>query len=565
MYNEILDVWMMPCPYPYGLENFQQAYDNLKAGKSAQVLTRSQAAEFAGEEELKPTHYALKIYPKNEDEQWEVEMMQDVAVLYIPFDYVQLTPQEVEKVTQTRSTFNTFTEKSPYTVTYDYTDATDGGPTEPVTYQIPILYTVWPVDKPLPDDLEYEIDHEIFQPRDAATQIGNSETLMILANEAVSAARGVPARTLTTTTSPATRYYGDYLTLYANVKSYDGVMGSNIPMPNLKVQYTVEEGAVGGWLSGTTIRDGSIAIETRIPYMTSGSEWYEIESFMVYYQDPAGKWKITTGNSTAPHSISMWVTLPAGRNAVLYPSEIIVPQRDRQANQIWRAANYFFNTQTDIPNQPGNTLRIIANNYSDPNAKGSFSPYSCTINIYNNGHPQGDVIGTTLHELGHFTHCYQTQSIYHNSHPFLQESFASYVGWYPGEEYYKSLGWKQPDGLLTVGQVQPYVDDYNVNVTGQCRQDWTKEYNAISNGINIGWYSPLFIDMTDQIDQSAYFKYNYYSPGDPISGISPSMIWSIISTSQSWAQCRQKITNVVGSRPGFSGWIDNFDKSPANK
>ncbi len=145
VYNEVVDAWMIPQADPYTLANFQAAYDNLAAGKSAQTLSKAQAAEFAAAKKLAPTHYALKIYPHDEEEQWRVEMTEDVQVAYIPFDWVQLSPEEGEKAAQakTRSAAaNTFAEKSPYTVTYDYTDATDGGPTGPVTYQLPILYTV---------------------------------------------------------------------------------------------------------------------------------------------------------------------------------------------------------------------------------------------------------------------------------------------------------------------------------------------------------------------------------------------------------------------------------------
>ncbi len=108
IYNEVLDLWMMPRP---GAQTF--------------AATTGQ-----------PTHYALKIYPKTEAEQREIEMMKDVQVAYIPFDYVQLTQQEVEQVAHTRSAATTFAERSPYTVTYDNVESTDGGPTGPQTYPL---------------------------------------------------------------------------------------------------------------------------------------------------------------------------------------------------------------------------------------------------------------------------------------------------------------------------------------------------------------------------------------------------------------------------------------------
>ncbi len=56
-------------------------------------------------------------------------------------------------------------------------------------------------------------------------------------------------------------------------------------------------------------------------------------------------------------------------------------------------------------------------------------------------------MGATLHELGHLTHYWNntytnpnTTVSYSSTHLLLQESFASYVGWYLGEEYYKTVG-----------------------------------------------------------------------------------------------------------------------------
>ncbi len=81
VYNEVVDAWMVPQADPYTLENFPKAYDKLAAQKSTQTLSKAQAAEFAASKKLAPTHYALKIYPKTEAEQWQVEMMEDVQAV----------------------------------------------------------------------------------------------------------------------------------------------------------------------------------------------------------------------------------------------------------------------------------------------------------------------------------------------------------------------------------------------------------------------------------------------------------------------------------------------------
>ncbi len=122
VYNETVDAWMIHKADPYTLANFQVAYDNLATGKSKQPLSKSLSAQFDPARKLSPTHYALKIYPKTEEEQWQVEMMEDVQVAYIPFCYTKLTQTEVKKLPQTQTkvvgmeaarTF-TFSEKNPY-------------------------------------------------------------------------------------------------------------------------------------------------------------------------------------------------------------------------------------------------------------------------------------------------------------------------------------------------------------------------------------------------------------------------------------------------------------------
>ena len=239
VYNEVVDAWMIPQADPYTLENFQNAYDKLAAGKAAQTLSRAQAAEFAAAKKLAPTHYALKIYPHNEEEQWRVEMMEDVQVSYIPFDYAQLTLQEVEKLpqaqTKTRSAADTFAEKSPYTVTYVYSDDSYGGPTGPVTYQLPILYTVWPVSKSLPDDLEYVIDYDVFLPYTVSGKSISEETLRVLWSEAVPDIPIISTQELTRLSTRAPAMYIWPLT--GSVYSFDNTVGTDVPMANLKVRF----------------------------------------------------------------------------------------------------------------------------------------------------------------------------------------------------------------------------------------------------------------------------------------------------------------------------------------
>lgn len=159
VYHEGTDAYIVPQNDPYNLANFQNTYEKLAAGNSDQVLTRSQMNEFSETAQLEATHYALKVFPKNEEEQWKIELMEDIKVTYIPFDHIQLPEEETEKVKaiSTRSQLPTYPEVSPHKVIYDDLE-TLGGPEKPEaeTYIMPILYVVWPCDKPLPEGIDYE-------------------------------------------------------------------------------------------------------------------------------------------------------------------------------------------------------------------------------------------------------------------------------------------------------------------------------------------------------------------------------------------------------------------------
>jgi hypothetical protein len=79
VFHEGAQAWMIPQKDPYTLDNFQNSCNNLISGVSTQILTRAQTAELSAAPKLKATHYALRIYSKNEDEQWEIELMKDVV------------------------------------------------------------------------------------------------------------------------------------------------------------------------------------------------------------------------------------------------------------------------------------------------------------------------------------------------------------------------------------------------------------------------------------------------------------------------------------------------------
>jgi hypothetical protein len=540
IYNEVIDAWMIPQKDPYSLANFQQAYDRLMLGKSTQTLTRAQVDKFTSAQQLKPTHYALKIYPKTEEEQWRIEMMKDVQVAHIPFCYSRLTQQEAEKVAQTKSIGNVFTEKSPYTVIHDNADVpnllgvTDGGLRGRVTIQLPILYTVWPVDKPLPNNLEYVVDYEIFLPDAADNQPLDAEILQLIEFEAVSAALGDLVST--TTSVPATRAQEPGV-LDGRILTYDSTLRANVPMSNLTVLAQIGSRII------LTKTDSNGYF--RLKYSSGPLLFLNYSGALTLGYREMGKWIIVADENT---SITYSVTIDA-----IFSSgellEIVLPIGNRQENVIHRAMNYFYNVQTDFPTE--GEMKVIA---VDDTTSVVADFTSGEMAMYNSGNADADVLGWVLRQIGLF--------IIHNnnysgfwSDGFFTTSAMSYVDWYLGNKYYESVGWVKPPYTSMNGSWVAWPEI----VVGEHNQSWRKTFLRSDTRHP---HSPIFIDLTDDWNQRDYFHVGTELPDDNINSMPAYLVWDIISTWSNWAQCKVKLQNYVGtyySTDQLNSWIADFD------
>ncbi|MDR2890483.1 MAG: hypothetical protein LBV18_02620 [Alistipes sp.] len=510
------------------MENFRAAYARLASGNSTQSLTRAEAAEFSDPEKLQPTHYALKIYPKGEEEQWKIELMEDVKVAYMPFDYVGLTEDEVENLpgTKTRtgdsgvvaSDEAVFPGSYRYTVTYTDLESTEG-PVPDETYILPILYAVWPIDKPLPEDMEYEVDYEVFLPRydEASTRAQglSAGTLQALEGEAISLALGisVPERTATRANTIRT------LTGYARFEDVffweqpTWTKSAELPMPNLKVRFQLGSSIWDTYTQST----GDFSITQAIPL---AAECKHI------FQHP--KWKITSENSTSPitHSIGM-----SNKGYCLTYVSL-------QEATMHVAVNYFYNESHPIRTwsyDAGIRLRAVNRN-GGSQGLGYFSwdrndRNPAEITIFNDyiasSWEPNELISTVLHELGHFIHYGKRggkHAIFSKVHGLIVESFASYVGWCLTENYYYNhLDW-----------TRPYV---GYQLSHQGRQTWSQT----STG---SVYSPLFVDLFDTYDQDP-LNINSYNK-DPINGFLHSIMREIGIECNTWSQVKTKLQQNVG-------------------
>ena len=526
VFNEGAQVWMVPQKDPYTLENFQQAYDNLLSGNTTQPLTRSEVASIADAEPLKATHYRLKIYPKTESEEWKIERMEDVKVAYIPFDYVQLTKAESEKVAvSTRAQTATYPDNNPYSVTYEDMETNDG-PAAPVTFILPVLYVVWPCDKPLPEDMDYEIECEVFIPpynsgQTRSTASTLSETvLQRLENEAISLALGTPVRPLTRTSATAERVLTGYIT------HWDALLKKQLPEPRLKLRFQLGSNI---WETYTRI-NGEFEIQQPIPDEASFSHIFQIK-----------QWKITTDNSTAP-IVTNYGTVGDIWKYVI--GDLKMSCENPTLEYTINVATAFF--YADIHELTkwhyDDGIRIISSTktQADSGAIGEFywsktKPAYIIIYCYKRN-VTNMAIGTVFHEIGHFVHFGERGGAanFSNVHKFIVESYASYASWYLTEQYYKSFGYKKPSN--------PIDGDTYIDYTFNARQTWRKtQVGTLSH------YSPLFVDLVDDFNEESLSELR---PGveftsDPISNVPHSVIQEMAYYGYDWYSIRQILEKYI--------------------
>ncbi|HJG72184.1 MAG TPA: hypothetical protein K8V55_01515 [Alistipes finegoldii] len=526
VFNEGAQAWMIPQNDPYTLENFQRAYDNLLSGNTTQPLTRSEIASIANAEPLKATHYRLKIYPKTEAEEWKIEKMEDVKVAYIPFDYVQLTKEESEKVAATtRAQTVAYPNENPYSVAYDDLQ-TCNGPTDPVTFTLPVLYAVWPCDKPLPEDMDYEIECEVFIPpydsgQTRSTASTLSETvLQRLESEAISLALGTPVRPVTRTSATTERLLTGYIT------HWDNLLKKQVPEPCLKLRFQLGSNI---WETYTHIY-GEFEIQKPIPDEATFSHIFQIR-----------QWKITTENSTAP-IVTNYGTVGDIWKYVIGDLKMSCdnPTLEYTINV---AAAFFYTDIHELTKwQYNDGIRIIssAKTLSDNNAMGEFywsktQPAYIVIYCYQRN-VTNQAVGTVFHEIGHFVHYSERGGAanFSNVHKFIVESYASYAGWYLTELYYKQLGYIKP--------ADPVIDSSYTDYTHNARQNWVKTTVGTRS-----LYSPLFVDLVDDYNQEVLseLRPDLEFNSDLISNVPHSVIQEMAYYGHDWYSIRQILEKYV--------------------
>lgn len=537
VYHEATKSYIIPQSDPYTLENFKKAYEKLVKGDSEFPITASQIKELTEYAKLETTHYALKVYPKNETEQWKIELMDGIKVSYIPFNYIQLADEtKIDgKPLYTSSGVSIYPEKSHYIEVYDNYETSENIQVDQETIIMPILYVVWPCDKPLPDGIDYIVDYEIFIPtyndqskKGTDNQL-SIETLQILENEAISLALGISPKTRYQTKSDVVRTYS------GRIYQYDHLLETNAPIHNLKIQFRLGSNI---WETYSQ-SNGYFSITNFIPLEAS---------FSYCFHHP--KWKITYENSTTPIT-DVWGTADYwwgdGSQDIYLQPGASYPQFE-----IHRAVNYFYNGSHSIEKYFYNEgIRIIAS--SDTNSSANAYFYYSSINnayirvYYNNQGNECRIISTVLHELGHFTHFGKKGSHigsayegYIATHKLIRESYASYVGWYLGESYYSTLGWTK--------------SSLTQDITGQSRQLWCKTDDSTA------YYSPFFVDLVDDFNQGLYFHGANF---ESVKHIPYSVIETVAAECTTWLSLKAFLRGYIGiyyTAPEHSSFIQPYEE-----
>ena len=500
LYHEGVGAWIVPQNDPYDLENFRAASRSLATRGINIDGWNNHDVGWLGVQELTATHYALRIFPKNEAEQWAVEMLPDVTVSYIPFDYVGLTEAEAQAIDPANK--GTFDQQNPHVVVYDGMRTVEGGDGEAVTQRMPILYAVWPVGKPMPA-MDHEIDYEIFLP-DAQARTRGGEGMCELEREAIRLALGRP---VTRAESPATRAVG---TLSGDFWVWDALKAVRVPVPRIKLRFYLGSNIV------ETEADAAGAFSITADPIPADASWD------IVFQDP--KWKITREGSSVP---KYFIQGSVYQKAFWQEANTHISTTIQAFDAtLIKALNYFYYESHNIQKwEDTNGIRVIANNDSNSSYRGLFSYNSmgaCYITIYRHNVSNTNLLsGTIFHELGHFVHYKErggTFAAFNKTDRLLQESFANYVGWYLVEKQYSELGYvKTHPGDDVSGQ------GYQASWTSATAGEW-------------GYYSPLFVDLVDNFNQADYFgaKYN----DDRLKGLHHSAIKEIASGCADWSSLK---------------------------
>lgn len=511
-FQESTGYWLHKKGDPYTLANFRRVYDDILAGKYKE-LTRAEVNAVSETEELTATHYSVKFFPKTEAEQWQLERMEDINISYYPFEYALLSEEQVEELNVTRSAVNTLPDETRYTVTYDNLRTIEG-PAPPQTFTLPVLYVVWPVDKPFPAGMDYEIVEELYIPDYSAESKVDPEVNAMLETRSFFPPNIIinPGDTLPRPT----------LNLRGQLMNFDSTLMRAVPITGVKV--VLRNGSSlwnaitdsQGYFSFTAAVHLNLAT---VECWLQNTNWKVIrntgstEAFIFSMGDASNHW------SAVEDVVPVWTKKGNSKNPLFLVARSIDHYYRGYNNQTHEIPGWTYSNgglKVYVPCLPDEE-----NNYA-----GLFYPAyggeQAYIKIFNTRQSDLDDVGTVFHELGHFVHyCERGATTFNDMHSLLKESIASYVGDYLVRNHYTLYGGNYDD---------------NPQVIAQARQSWNLGEEHI-------YYTPLFVDLFDSYNQHTG---NSNRPVDLISTFSHEAMLRILRECYDWPSCKQILQSYVG-------------------
>ena len=492
---------------PFAINNLIEAKQALLDGAGTQTLTKAEYEEVSNTE-LAVTHHALTVYPKSLKEVAQIESSSGVSVSYYPFNYKIISNNVGGQITSSCESYHR--EKNPHEFKYKDVRTSHGEIIGDVIEELPVLFVVWPVNKEIPDSIDYRMDYDVSLPLKSFNHIHR---------ESVRRTQGITAYTKTEEDpddSAGYRGLAGYIRCYDDFTcSYEGVGSLSV-----RAQF-------GSYIQySETDINGHFYLLAEIP---------DNASFYCVYQK-AWRWSICQGNSTTPITCSFGTVQNVLGQGVQYDYNLdLHTTTNSPTNSIQRALAYYYKPFVhDITPAYFDYPIIIHSYYSQGSNSGETcfpingNPY---INIYNNTYSvyPSDYYHFEIlsHEMGHITMYKDVngRSSFYSRIKFLIESYACFVGWYLCENYYNYIGCS-------------ISDDFNQQ-TWNKRQEWKGSLDCL-----YGRYSPIYVDLMDAFNQRSYGTIYL---DDSISGVPYSVIRQIMVLSTTWASCKSLLSTCGGS------------------
>lgn len=366
----------------------------------------------------------------------------------------------------------------------------------------------------------YEIDYEVFLPNYAAktrSSTLSTTAMQVLEAEAISLALGTSAQISPTTKGPIGQRSG-------NISNNDRFLNTKVPLANLKQRFQLGSNIWDVYTNSS----GTFYIPGGVPLDASYSHLFLHEN-----------WKLTWENSTTPF-MTTWGTIREcwGSKATID----MQPVGGLGTYEMHPAVNYYYHGPHAVSTwhyESGIRIEAIPAVSVDNYLGAFYYPRSSNafIKIFQTTQRQNNhLIGTILHELGHFTQYGERSgySGYSAVHKLLREPYAEYVGWYVGEHYYANMGYT------------PLANDY---LTGCNPQGWQRTNSSTA------YYSPLFVDLVDDYNQGASSNSSYNN--DKIKGVPYYIIKEVAANCTDWNSVKAKLRANAGAYYSLTD-INNF-------